>query len=69
MNFGVVTKYLSNFTFSLSESTGLRHPDLFVLHGSNPSGSYKAMKTTKPETSLTRELSIKYDFSNFVSLV
>ena len=63
------TKYLSNFTLSLSESTGLRHPDLFVLHGSNPSGSYKAMKTTKPETSLTRELSIKYDFSNFVSLV
>ena len=25
----------------LSESTGLRHPDLFVLHGSNPSDLIK----------------------------
>ena len=57
-----LSKFISDFTFSLSESTGLRHPDLFVLHGSNPSGSFKSMKTTKPETSLTRELSIEYDF-------
>ena len=54
---------LNNFTFSLSESTGLRHPDLFSLHGSNPSGSYKPMKTTKAETSLSRELSAKYNFA------
>ncbi len=59
-----LTKLLNNFTLSLSESTGLRHPDLFVLHGSNPSGTFKSMKTTKPETSLTRELSLKYNFSN-----
>ena len=58
-----LTKLINKFTLSLSESTGLRHPDLFALHGSNPSGSYKSMKTTKPETSLTRELSAKYDFS------
>jgi len=57
------TKFIDKFTLSLSESTGLRHPDLFVLHGSNPSGSYKAMKTTKPETSLTKEVSVKYDIS------
>ncbi len=57
-----LTKMLNNFTLSLTESTGLRHPDLFVLHGSNTSGSYKSMKTTKPETSLTRELSTRYDF-------
>ena len=59
-----LTKLLNNFTLSLSESTGLRHPDLFVLHGSNPSGTFKSMKTTKPETSLTRELSLRYNFSN-----
>lgn len=57
-----LSKLISDFTFSLSESTGLRHPDLFVLHGSNPSGSFESMKTTKAETSLTRELSVKYDF-------
>ena len=57
-----LSKLISDFTFSLSQSTGLRHPDLFVLHGSNPSGSFKSMKTTKAETSLTRELSVKYDF-------
>ena len=56
-----LTKLISDFTFSLSESTGLRHPDLFVLHGNNSSGEYIGLKTTKPETSLTRELSIKYD--------
>ena len=61
------TKILKKFTFSLSESTGLRHPDLYVLHGSNPSGSFKSMKTTKPETSLTRELSVKYDLSKNIS--
>ena len=60
-------KLISDFTFSLSESTGLRHPDLFVLHGSNPSGSFKSMKTTKAETSLTRELSVKYDFFENIS--
>ncbi len=58
-----ITKMLDNFTFSLSESTGLRHPDLFVFHGNNPSGSYKAMKTTKAETSLTRELTTRYNFT------
>ena len=60
-------KLISDFTFSLSESTGLRHPDLFVLHGSNPSGSFKSMKTTKAETSLTRELSVEYDFFENIS--
>lgn len=64
-----LSKFISDFTFSLSESTGLRHPDLFVLHGSNPSGSFKSMKTIKPETSLTRELSIGYDFFDNVSFV
>ena len=59
-----LTKLVNDFTFSLTESTGLRHPDLFVLHGSNPSGSFESMKTTKPETSLTRELSAKYNFSD-----
>ncbi len=58
------TKLIEKFTFSLSESTGIRHPDLYVLHGVNPSGSFKAMKTTKPETSLTRELSVNYDINN-----
>ena len=62
-----LSKLISDFTFSLSESTGLRHPDLFVLHGSNPSGSFKPMKTTKAETSLTRELSVKYDFFENIS--
>ena len=58
-----LTKLLNNFTLSLSESTGLRYPDLFVLHGGNPGGTFLPMKTTKPETSLTRELSAKYNFS------
>ena len=58
------TKLIDDFTLSLSESTGLRYPDLFVLHGSNPSGSYKSMMTTKPEKSKTHELSVKYDFSH-----
>ena len=58
-----LTRILNNLSLSLSESTGLRHPDLFALHGSNPSGSYKAMKTTKAETSLTRELTTKYNFT------
>ena len=48
--------------------TGLRHPDLFALHGSNTSGSYKSMKTTKAETSLTRELTTKYNFSDEIFL-
>ena len=61
-------KILNNFTISLSESTGLRQPDLFALHGSNPSGSYKAMKTTKAETSLTREFSTKYNFTENIFL-
>ena len=61
------TKFIDKLTLSLSESTGLRHPDLFALHGANPSGSYKSMMTTKPETSLTREFSIKYDFLDNLS--
>jgi len=63
-----LTKLISDFTFSLSESTGLRHPDLFVLHGKNSSGDFIGLKTTKPETSLTREFSIKYDLSKNLSL-
>ena len=62
-----LTKLINNFALSLSESTGLRHPDLYVLHGENSSGSFKSMGTTKPETSLTRELSLKYFFSNDIS--
>ena len=62
-----LTKLINNFTLNLSESTGLRHPDLYVLHGKNPSGSFKSMATTKPETSLTRELSLKYNFFKDVS--
>ena len=62
------TKLIDKFTLSLSESTGIRNPDLYVLHGSNPSGSFKSMFTTKPEKSLTREFGLKYDFSDFVSL-
>ena len=61
------TKVFDNFTLSLTESTGLRHPDLYVLHGVNPSGSFKSMKTTKPETSLTRELNLKYFVSDEIS--
>ncbi len=60
-------KIFDKFSINFSESTGLRHPDLYVLHGSNPSGTFKSMKTTKPETSLTRELSFKYNFSNYLS--
>ena len=37
------------------------------MHGKNPSGSFKSMATTKPETSLTRELSLKYNFFKDVS--
>ena len=62
-----ITKLTKNFDISLSESTGLRHPDLFVLHGSNPSGTFKSMKTTKPETSLTREISAKLKFNDNIS--
>ena len=62
-----ITKLTKNFDISLSESTGLRHPDLFVLHGSNPSGTFKSMKTTKPETSLTREISAKLKFTDNIS--
>ncbi|OUX43800.1 hypothetical protein CBE37_01910 [bacterium TMED277] len=63
-----LTKLINSFTLSLSESTGLRHPDLYVLHGTNPTNSFKAMNTTKPETSFTRELSAKYNFSENLSL-
>ena len=62
-----LTKLIDNFTLSLSESTGLRHPDLYVLHGESNSGTFKSMATTKPETSLTRELSLKYNLSSNVS--
>ena len=66
------TKFINKLTLSLSESTGLRHPDLYVLHGGNPGssfykGAFKAMLTTKPETSFTRELSTKYSFSDNIS--
>jgi len=66
------TKLIENLKLSFSESTGLRHPDLYVLHGGNPgssfyNGAFKAMLTTKPETSLTREISAKYDFSKNIS--
>ncbi len=59
-----VTKIFDNLTLNLSESSGLRHPDLFVLHGANTDGTFKSMKTTKAETSLTREISAKYKFSD-----
>ena len=63
-----LTKAFDSLTLGLTESTGIRHPDLYVLHGSNPSGSFKSMKTTKPETSLTREINAKYNFSENISL-
>ena len=63
-----VTKVFNDLTINLSESTGLRHPDLFVLHGANSSGTFKSMKTTKAETSLTREISTKYKISEKVYL-
>ena len=63
------TKEFNNLELSISESTGLRHPDLYVLHGGNSNstyynGSFKSMKTTKPETSKTRELTLNYNFAN-----
>ncbi len=61
-------KMFDNLTIGVTESTGLRHPDLFALHGSNTSGSYKSMKTTKAETSLTREFTTKYNFSDEIFL-
>ena len=66
------TKLINKFTLGFSESTGLRHPDLYVLHGDNSNssfynGSFKSMKTTKPETSLTREISARYNFSDSIS--
>ena len=50
----------------------MRHPDLYVLHGGNPgssfyNGAFKAMLTTKPETSLTRELAAEYNLSDSIS--
>ena len=66
------TKLINKLTLNLSEATGVRHPDLYVLHGGNPgssfyNGAFKAMLTTKPETSLTRELSAKYNLSDSIS--
>ena len=66
------TKLIDKLTLSLSEATGVRHPDLYVLHGGNPgssfyNGSFKAMLTTKPETSLTRELAAEYNLSDNIS--
>ena len=66
------TKLIDKLTLSLSEATGLRHPDLYVLHGGNTDssyykGSFKAMATTKPETSKTRELSAQYNLSENIS--
>ena len=62
------TKLIDKLSLSLSESTGLRHPDLYVLHGNNNdssyyNGSFKSMLTTKPETSFTREISARYKIS------
>ena len=62
-----VTKLFDDFSINFSESTGLRHPDLFVLHGANTSGTYKSMKTTKPETSLTREITANYKISDQIN--
>ena len=66
------TKLINKLTLSLSEATGVRHPDLYVLHGGNPgssfyNGAFKAMLTTKPETSLTRELAAEYNLSDSIS--
>ena len=61
------TKIFDDLTLKVSESTGLRYPDLYVLHGANTSGSFKSMKTTKPETSKSREISINYRLSDFMS--
>jgi len=66
------TKLIDKLTLSLSEATGVRHPDLYVLHGGNPgssfyNGAFKAMLTTKPETSLTRELAAEYNLSDNIS--
>lgn len=66
------TKLIDKFALGFSESTGLRYPDLYVLHGDNSNstfynGSFKSMKTTKPETSLTREISAEYNFSDKIS--
>ena len=62
-----LTKVYNDLTLNYSESTGLRHPDLFVLHGANPSGSFKSMKTTKAETSQTKEISAKFKISDHIS--
>ena len=67
-----VTKLLNKLKLSLSESTSIRHPDLYVLHGSNANssyynGSFKSMLTTKPEKSLTREISILYKILENIS--
>jgi vitamin B12 transporter len=66
------TKLIDKISISLSEMTGVRHPDLYVLHGGNPgssfyNGAFKARLTTKPETSLTREISAKYNLSDSIS--
>ena len=66
------TKLIDKLSLSLSESTGLRHPDLYVLHGNNNdssyyNGSFKSMLTTKPETSFTREISARYKISETIS--
>jgi vitamin B12 transporter len=66
------TKLINKLTLSLSEATGVRHPDLYVLHGGNPgssfyNGAFKAKLTTKPETSLTRELAAEYNLSDSIS--
>lgn len=63
-----LTKLFEKFSLNFIESTGLRHPDLFVLHGANTSGSYQSMKTTKPETSFTRELTAKFNISSNIEI-
>ena len=41
-----VTKVFNDLTINLSEFTGRRHPDLFVLHGAN-SWNFLTMKPPK----------------------
>lgn len=65
-------KILNKLKLSLSESTSIRHPDLYVLHGNNANssfynGSFKSMLTTKPEKSLTREISMVYKILENIS--
>lgn len=59
-----ITKNIKKFTFNLSEATGIRTPDLYVLHGVDVSGNFRSMMTTKAESSKIREVSVRYKLSN-----